>query len=75
MEDGGVVFAGKVNRPSVGIPSGYPDFVAIKLDSEGHVEWRWKVRCYINTVYHMIFSSEPLLYLNREGTSPFNIPT
>lgn len=44
LEDGGVVVAGSTNGTWNGVTSlGEFDFVAVKLDSEGTMEWDWQV--------------------------------
>ncbi|CAN0346976.1 unnamed protein product, partial [Ectocarpus fasciculatus] len=43
--DGGVVVGGYFNGTLSGVASeGLQDFIAIKFDSDGREEWRWRVR-------------------------------
>lgn len=45
LDDGGVVVGGYAGDSYNGVPSeGGADFVGIKLDSDGAVEWYWQVR-------------------------------
>lgn len=51
MADGGVVLAGDVSGNYTEDNFGKIDFVAVKLNSEGILQWRWRVR------FHRLYDS------------------